>query len=94
MISPQSQLLITLIQAKEGYASLRPLSYSYTDVPHICSKVTRPDSPTKVESHWIPEMMHHVAGVPYLLVGMQIDLRTSQSAHTHPARIAFYRQFL
>ncbi|KAG2068384.1 small GTPase CDC42 [Suillus decipiens] len=60
---------------QEVYDRLRSLSYLQTDVFLVCFSVTSPTSFRNVREQWIPEIHHHCPGVPYLLVGTQIDLR-------------------
>eukprot|EP00005_Dracoamoeba_jomungandri_P003502 CAMPEP_0174258056 /NCGR_PEP_ID=MMETSP0439-20130205/7123_1 /TAXON_ID=0 /ORGANISM="Stereomyxa ramosa, Strain Chinc5" /LENGTH=191 /DNA_ID=CAMNT_0015341411 /DNA_START=56 /DNA_END=627 /DNA_ORIENTATION=- len=59
----------------DGYDRLRPLSYPQTDVFFICFSVTSPESLQSVEDKWVPEVTHHVPGVPLVLVATKIDLR-------------------
>ncbi|KAK8861750.1 cell division control protein 42 [Kwoniella newhampshirensis] len=61
---------------QEDYDRLRPLSYPQTDVFLICFSVTSPASFENVKEKWWPEVHHHCPGVPCLIVGTQVDLRT------------------
>jgi Ras-related C3 botulinum toxin substrate 1 len=60
---------------QEGYDRLRPLSYPQTDVFLICFAITNPNSFQHIELKWKPELAHHAAGVPFLVVGTKADLR-------------------
>jgi len=60
---------------QEGYDRLRPLSYPQTDVFLICFSITSPTTFTNIEQKWKPELAHHAAGVPFLIVGTKADLR-------------------
>ncbi|XP_040565888.1 ras-related C3 botulinum toxin substrate 1 [Lepeophtheirus salmonis] len=60
---------------QEDYDRLRPLSYPQTDVFLITFSVVSPSSFENVTSKWCPEIKHHCADAPILLVGTKIDLR-------------------
>ena len=60
---------------QDEYDRLRPLSYPQTDVFLMCFSVTSPISFENVKDKWFPEVHHHCPGVPFLIVGTQIDLR-------------------
>eukprot|EP00093_Oithona_nana_P000323 00323.XXX_1139_212_1 [CDS] Oithona nana genome sequencing. len=60
---------------QEDYDRLRPLSYPQTDVFLICFSVVSPSSFENVTSKWCPEIKHHCADAPILLIGTKIDLR-------------------
>ena len=64
---------------QEGYDRLRPLSYPQTDVFLICFSITSPNSFTNIEQKWKPELAHHAAGVPFLIVGTKSDLREDEA---------------
>ena len=57
------------------YERLRPISYAKTDVFLVCFSVTSLASFENVKEKWFPEVHHHCPGVPFLIVGTQIDLR-------------------
>ena len=61
---------------QEDYDRLRPLSYPQTDVFLVCFAVTEPVSFENVKAKWWPEIKHHAPGVPFILVGTKLDLRT------------------
>jgi cell division control protein 42 len=60
---------------QEDYDRLRPLSYPQTDVFLVCFSVVSPSSFENVREKWVPEISHHCAKTPFLLVGTQTDLR-------------------
>lgn len=60
---------------QEDYDRLRPLSYPMTDVFLICFSVVNPASFHNARLEWVPELEEHAPGVPFLLIGTQIDLR-------------------
>lgn len=64
---------------QEGYDRLRPLSYPQTDVFLICFSINSPNSFTNIEQKWKPELAHHAAGVPFLIVGTKSDLREDEA---------------
>ena len=64
---------------QEDYDRLRPLSYPQTDVFLICYSIISPHSFDNVKSKWWPEIQHHAAGVPILLVGTKSDLRGDEA---------------
>jgi len=61
---------------QEDYDRLRPLSYPSTDVFLICFSVDSPSSFENVKNKWYPEIQHHAPGVPFILVGTKVDMRT------------------
>jgi len=61
---------------QEDYDRLRPLSYPQTDVFLVAfSLISRP-SFENVKAKWYPELKHHSPGVPMILVGTKLDLRS------------------
>ncbi|KAF0379025.1 Cell division control protein 42 [Gigaspora margarita] len=60
---------------QEEYDRIRPLSYPDADVVLICFSVTSPASFENVKETWVPEVRHYCPGIPYLIVGTQIELR-------------------
>lgn len=72
---------------QEDYDRLRPLSYPQTDVFLICFSVVSPSSFENVNSKWCPEIKHHCADAPILLVGTKIDLREDKETLQHLADI-------
>jgi small GTP-binding protein len=71
---------------QEDYDRLRPLSYPQTDVFLVCFSVTSPASFENVREKWVPEVVHHCPGVPFIIVGTQTDLRDDPSVREKLAR--------
>jgi Ras-related C3 botulinum toxin substrate 1 len=65
---------------QEDYDRLRPLSYPQTDVFLICFALDSTTSYENVRNKWLPEIQHHAPGVPFILVGTKLDLRTDASS--------------
>ncbi|KNC84517.1 Cdc42 [Sphaeroforma arctica JP610] len=65
---------------QEDYDRLRPLSYPQTDIFLVCYSVVVPSSFENVRDKWVPEIAHHCAKTPFLLVGTQVDLREDQQS--------------
>ena len=68
-LSFQVELALWDTAGQEDYDRLRPLSYPQTDVFLICFSVVSPSSFENVTSKWCPEIKHHCADAPILLVG-------------------------
>lgn len=64
---------------QEDYDRLRPLSYPQTDVFLVAFSLISRTSFENVKTKWYPELKHHCPGVPMLLVGTKVDLRTDTS---------------
>jgi Ras-related C3 botulinum toxin substrate 1 len=63
---------------QDDYDALRPLSYPQTDVFLLCFSTISRASLSNVLAKWVPELRHYAPGVPILLVGTKIDLRTDE----------------
>jgi small GTP-binding protein len=63
---------------QEEYDRFRPLIYPETNVFIICFSVVIHSSYANVKTKWIPELKHHAPGVPFVLVGTQIDFRDDE----------------
>ena len=61
---------------QEDYDRLRPLSYPQTDVFLLCFSIVSPASLDNIRQKWHPEIQHHAPRVPFVLVGLKVDLRT------------------
>ncbi|WPK23517.1 hypothetical protein PUMCH_000758 [Australozyma saopauloensis] len=61
---------------QEDYDRLRPLSYPDSNVILICFSIDSPDSLDNVLEKWISEVLHFCQGVPVILVGCKVDLRS------------------
>ncbi|KAH3758614.1 Rho GTPase [Pelomyxa schiedti] len=60
----------------DDYDSLRPLSYTGTDVFVICFSIIDSQSVARVTSKWYPEIQSHTTPVPpIVLVGTKMDQR-------------------
>ncbi|KAK3376285.1 P-loop containing nucleoside triphosphate hydrolase protein [Lasiosphaeria ovina] len=55
---------------QEDYDRLRPLSYPQTDVFLVFARIGNHISYEDVREKWVPEIMHHCPGVPFLIVGI------------------------
>jgi Ras-related C3 botulinum toxin substrate 1 len=66
---------------QEDYKTIRPLSYTQTDVFVICFSLVSPTSLENVQNIWIPEIKEYCPTTPYILVGMKSDLRDEISTH-------------
>ena len=66
------------LAGQEEYDRLRPLSYPGTNVFLVFFSVVSPTSYENVKTKWHPEIKHHAAGVPCLLVGTKEDLRYNE----------------
>ena len=60
---------------QEDYDRLRPLSYPDTDCFLVCFSITSPSSFEDVREKWLPEIKHNCPATPFLIVGLQADLR-------------------
>jgi len=65
---------------QEEYDRLRALCYPQTDVFLICFSLVTPSSFENVRLRWQPELATHCPHVPFILVGLKIDLREDPSA--------------
>jgi len=55
---------------------LRYLAYPETDCFILCFDISSPDSLANLKQKWMPEIVQHRPGVPYVVVGTKRDLRT------------------
>uniref|UniRef100_A0A1B6M150 Ras-like GTP-binding protein RhoL n=1 Tax=Graphocephala atropunctata TaxID=36148 RepID=A0A1B6M150_9HEMI len=60
---------------QEDYERLRPLSYPNTDCFLLCYSVGSRSSFENILSKWHPEIKHHCANIPIVLVATKTDLR-------------------
>eukprot|EP00095_Tigriopus_kingsejongensis_P002380 maker-scaffold527_size145964-snap-gene-0.19 protein:Tk02380 transcript:maker-scaffold527_size145964-snap-gene-0.19-mRNA-1 annotation:"GH22067" len=70
------ELVVWDTAGQEDYEQLRPLSYPETDVIVLCFAVDSQDSLDNLRDKWLPELEHYLPGVPIVVVGNKIDLRT------------------
>ena len=61
---------------QEDYDRLRPLSYPQTDVFLVAFSLISRASFENTKQKWWPELKHHCPGVPTILVGTKLDLRS------------------
>lgn len=66
---------------QEDYKKLRPLSYPQTDVFIVVFSLISPTSLDDVENMWIPEIIEHCPGTPYILVGLKSSLHDEFHFH-------------
>ena len=66
---------------QEDFDRLRPLSYPCTDVFLIAFSITSVISFENIRSKWYPEISHFAPGVPFIIVGCNLDLRTEQNQY-------------
>jgi cell division control protein 42 len=60
---------------QDKYDRLRPRWYTGAHVFLLCFSITSPASLDDVKNRWYPEVRHHSPGVPFLIMGTQIDQR-------------------
>jgi len=61
---------------QEEWDKLRYLAYPETDCFILCYDITNRDSLENIKHKWKPEIAQHRPGVPYVVVGTKLDLRT------------------
>jgi small GTP-binding protein len=71
---------------EEDDKKLRTVSDPQTDVFVIFFSLVFPTSLTNVEKMWVPEIKEHCPTTPYILVGIQCDLRDSFAEHEEEYR--------
>jgi len=62
---------------QEGFDRLRVLSYPLTEVFLVCFSTVMPSSFQNIKDKWIPEINFHSPKTPYILVGLQSDLKNN-----------------
>jgi len=65
---------------QEEYDRLRALCYPQTDVFLVCFSLVSPSSYENVRIRWHPELEFHCPNVPFILVGLKLDLREDPTA--------------
>jgi len=70
------ELALWYTAGQEEYDRLRPLSYPESHVILVVFAIDYPTSLENVTDKWYPEVAHFCEGVPLILVGTKIDLRT------------------
>ncbi|KAM9738418.1 cell division control protein 42 homolog [Menidia menidia] len=71
---------------QDDYTRLRPLSYPHTDVFLVCFSIVIPSTFENVREKWVPEISHFCPGIPFLLVGTQMEQRDDRSTLEKLAR--------
>ncbi|KAH3764582.1 rho family protein [Pelomyxa schiedti] len=72
----------------EDYDRLRPICYYCTDVVFVCYFSLAPQTLENVYMKWIPEIGHHLPGVPIVLVAMKKDAERDPIA-VHLSKTAY-----
>ncbi|PVF94891.1 P-loop containing nucleoside triphosphate hydrolase protein [Serendipita vermifera] len=72
------ELAIRDTPGDDCYIRLTPYYYTDANVAAICFSVDDPESFEHAERKWLPELYHHRPGIPVILVGCKIDLRTNR----------------
>ena len=67
--------ILKLFDTSKQQERQRPLGYPETDVFLICFSVVVKTSFENVKQQWLPEIKQHCPNTPFLLVGLQTDLR-------------------
>lgn len=70
---------------QEDYDRLRPLSYSNASVFLLCFSVTNRISFENIRDKWFPELRRYAPGVPFILVGTQVDRRMGSASSSAAA---------
>lgn len=71
------------IIGQEDYDRLRPLSYSNASVFLLCFAVTNRISFENIRDKWFPELRSYSPGIPFILVGTQVDRRPTSDASSN-----------
>ena len=69
------EMLIKDTAGDLGYDRLRPLAYTDADCFLICFSVVDSSSFDNIKTKWIKEIQNHSPNTPFILVGLQSDLR-------------------
>lgn len=72
---------------QEEYDSMRALAYPRTDVFIVVFSLTSAASLSNVLTKWHPELQHHAAAVPVILVGAKADVAQSATEKVDKAEI-------
>lgn len=68
------QLLMWDTSNDDEFKRLRPISYSGADLVLICYAVDDKQSLKNIEKRWVPEIKHFCYDVPYMVLGLKLDL--------------------
>jgi Ras-related C3 botulinum toxin substrate 1 len=66
---------------QDDYKKLRPLSYPQTNVFILCFSLVSPTSLTRLQDFGVREIQEHSVTTPYIVVGLQADLRDQVAAN-------------
>jgi small GTP-binding protein len=64
---------------QEDYDRLRPLSYPQTDLFLLTFAVNSQTSFENIKTKWYPELQQHASGVPFIIVGTKMDMRSIET---------------
>ncbi|WPK26410.1 hypothetical protein PUMCH_003763 [Australozyma saopauloensis] len=73
------QLALWDTAGQEEYERLRPLSYHNSHVILIGFALDVPDSLESAQTKWVAEVRRYCPDIPFILVGLKKDLRTSKN---------------
>jgi small GTP-binding protein len=68
-------LILCDTAGQEEFDRLRVLSYPLTEVFLLCFSTVMPSSFYNIKDKWVPEINFHNSKTPYILVGLQSDLK-------------------
>lgn len=61
---------------QEAYDSVRPMSYTMTDLVLLCYSIENRNMLPNITEKWIPEIKNFCPGTNFFLVGLKKDIRT------------------
>ena len=68
-------IMVVDTPGRYDYLPFRQVAYSRSDLVMVCFALDCPQSLQHVEEFWVPEILEHAPGIPYMLVGNRRDLR-------------------
>ena len=76
-IDEQRSVSLTLwdTAGQEAYDSVRPMSYTMTDLVLLCYTIENKNMLPNITEKWIPEIKNFCPGVSFFLVGLKKDIR-------------------
>eukprot|EP01105_Mastigella_eilhardi_P003621 TRINITY_DN1474_c1_g1_i1.p1 TRINITY_DN1474_c1_g1~~TRINITY_DN1474_c1_g1_i1.p1 ORF type:complete len:229 (-),score=40.50 TRINITY_DN1474_c1_g1_i1:44-730(-) len=72
---------------QEEFDRIRPLSYTDTDTCLVCFSLVARRSYDSARDRWVPEIRHYIPDVPFLMVGLKLDLRASGEADHYSGKV-------
>lgn len=63
---------------QEAYDSVRPMSYTMTDLLLLCYSIENKDMLPNITEKWIPEIKNFCPSTSFFIVGLKKDIRNSQ----------------